>query len=204
MSREAMLAVVKKALPTHRYQHTLGVLETAVQLAERYGADVERAEAAAIFHDYAKYRPEDEMRRLIETREEVPDDILDYNKELWHAFVGAYLVQHEVGLVDQQVVDAIRYHTTGRPCMNLLEKVVYLADYIEPGRDFPGVDEVRQKAGQDLNQAVGMALKRTIRFLEEKGEKVYPLTRAAYADISDKKEESDGHTGSAKSGGGQC
>ncbi|GGK18236.1 hypothetical protein GCM10010965_09120 [Caldalkalibacillus thermarum] len=194
LNREEMFAQVKKVLTPHRYQHTIGVWQTAVRLAERYGADVEKAEAAAIFHDYAKYRPEGEMRKLIETVREIPNDLVEYNKELWHAFVGAYVVKHEVGLQDEEVLAAIRYHTTGRTGMTPLEKVVYLADYIEPGRSFPGVDDVRRTAEEDLDRAVYMALERTIRFLEERGEKVYPLSRAAYEDLKIK-EESHGDSG---------
>ena len=98
--------------------------------------------------------------------EDIPKDLLDYHHELWHAPAGAYLVQQEVGITDAEILDAIRYHTTGRVGMTLLEKVIYLADYIEPGRKFPGVDEVRQLAKHNLNQAVCQALENTIYFLE--------------------------------------
>ncbi|MCP6368247.1 bis(5'-nucleosyl)-tetraphosphatase (symmetrical) YqeK, partial [Klebsiella pneumoniae] len=81
--------------------------------------------------------------------------------ELWHAPVGAFLVRNEVGITDKEVLDAIAYHTSGRPGMTLLEKIVYVADYIEPGRRFPGVDEVRELAKKDLNAALIQSLKNT-------------------------------------------
>ncbi|MED0662605.1 bis(5'-nucleosyl)-tetraphosphatase (symmetrical) YqeK [Geobacillus thermodenitrificans] len=179
MEREQALRIVKEQLTEHRYEHTLGVVETAVKLAERYGADVKKAELAAIFHDYAKFRPVEEMKQLI-LAQNMPNDLLVYNSELWHAPVGAYLVQTEVGIDDPEVLDAIRYHTSGRAGMTLLEKIIYLADYIEPGRRFPGVDDVRRLAEEDLNRALLQAVKNTIAFLLEKGQLIYPDTIHAY------------------------
>lgn len=183
MSRQDMLNIVRQELTDSRYQHTLGVVQSALDLARRYGANEEKAEVAAIFHDYAKYRPLQEMKRLIETVPDIPNDLLAFQQELWHAFVGAYLVKERVGIDDREILDAIRYHTTGRENMTVLEKVVCLADYIEPGRNFPGVDEVRRLARLDLNRALAKSLHNTIRFLKDKGEKVYPLTLRAYESL---------------------
>jgi predicted HD superfamily hydrolase involved in NAD metabolism len=179
MERHEALEIVKKQLTEHRYQHTIGVMETAVALAEQYGADVKKAELAAIFHDYAKFRQKEEMKQVI-LEQNMPKDLLLYNSELWHAPVGAYLVEKEVGINDAEILDAIRYHTSGRPNMTLLEKVVYLADYIEPGRIFPGVDEVRELAKQDLNKALIKALQNTIQFLMNKNQAIYPDTFYTY------------------------
>ena len=168
MKRNKALEIVKKQITDHRYQHTLGVMETAIALAKRYGADEKKAELAAIFHDYAKFRDKDEMKFIIQNQGMDPE-FLNYNSELWHAPVGAYLVEKEAEVSDSEILDAIRYHTTGRPNMALLEKMIYLADYIEPGRNFPGVEEVREMAKKDLNQALIQALKNSIRvFYEEK------------------------------------
>lgn len=183
MNREEMLEAVKKQITEHRYQHTLGVVETSIQLAERYGANPKKAEIASIFHDYAKFRDPDEMAEIIRDTPTIADDLLEYHRELWHAPVGAYLVQQEAGITDEEILDAIRYHTTGRVGMSVLEKVVCLADYVEPGRHFPGVDEVRQLAQKDLNKALAQSLLNTIKFLEKKGQKVYPLTKEAYEDV---------------------
>jgi predicted HD superfamily hydrolase involved in NAD metabolism len=179
MERHEALAIVKKQLTEHRYQHTVGVMETAIELAERYGADEKKAELAAIFHDYAKFRPKEEMKQII-LEQNMPKDLLLYNTELWHAPVGAYLVEKEVGIKDDEILDAIRYHTSGRANMTLLEKVIYLADYIEPGRIFPGVEEVRELAKQDLNIALVKALQNTIQFLMKKNQAIYPDTFFTY------------------------
>lgn len=110
----------------------------------------------------------------------MPAHLLDHNPELWHAPVGAYLVQREAGVQDEDILDAIRYHTSGRPGMTLLEKVIYVADYIEPNRAFPGVDEVRKLAETDLNQALIQSIKNTMVFLMKKNQPVFPDTFLTY------------------------
>lgn len=186
MNKDEMLAIVRQQLTEQRYIHTLRVMETAIQLADRFGADPIKAEIAAIFHDYAKFRDKEEMADLIRQVEVIPKDLLDYHHELWHAPVGAYLVEQEVGIRDAEVLEAIRYHTTGRVGMSVLEKVIYLADYIEPGRQFPGVEEVRDLAKNNLDHAVRKALENTIHFLKSKQQQVYPLTELAYLDLKTK------------------
>ncbi|WP_077214045.1 bis(5'-nucleosyl)-tetraphosphatase (symmetrical) YqeK [Bacillus dakarensis] len=182
MDRNEALKIVKPQLTDHRYQHTIGVMETAIILAKKYGADEKKAETAAIFHDYAKFKPKEEMKKLI-IDEKMPAVLLDYNSELWHAPVGAFLVEKVVGIKDEDILDAIRYHTSGRKGMSLLEKVIYLADYIEPGRHFPGVDEVRKLAQEDLNLALIKAVQNTIIFLMKKNQAVFPETFEAYNDL---------------------
>jgi predicted HD superfamily hydrolase involved in NAD metabolism len=188
MEREQALTIVKKQLTEHRFQHTLGVTDTAIILAKQYGVDEKKAELAAIFHDYAKFRPKDEMREIIVTQG-MPKDLLKYNTELWHAPVGAYLAEHEAGITDQEVLGAIRYHTSGRTGMTTLEKVIYLADYIEPGRHFPGVEEVRELAKLNLNTALIKAVQNTIIFLLKKNQAIYPDTFHTYNDLIMNKEE---------------
>ncbi|KAB7708706.1 HD domain-containing protein [Bacillus aerolatus] len=190
MNREQALALVKEQITEHRYVHTLGVVESAITLAERYGADVEKAEMAAIFHDYAKFRPKAEMAAIIEQQQMDPQ-LLSFHSELWHAPVGAFLVQKEAGIADEAILNAIKYHTSGRAGMTLLEKVIYAADYIEPGRHFPGVEEVRELAKNDLDAALIQALKNTIQFLMKRNEPVYPDTFHTYNDLTKKKEDSN-------------
>jgi predicted HD superfamily hydrolase involved in NAD metabolism len=182
MDREKALSIVREQLTEHRYQHTIGVMETALSLARKYGGDEKKAELAAIFHDYAKFRPKEEMARIISEQGMEPA-LLNYNSELWHAPAGAYLVEKEAGIADREVLDAIAYHTSGRPGMSRLEKIIYLADYIEPGRHFPGVEEVREMAERDLDQALIQSVKNTIQFLLKKGQPVYPDTFHTYNDL---------------------
>ncbi|WP_064092426.1 bis(5'-nucleosyl)-tetraphosphatase (symmetrical) YqeK [Rossellomorea aquimaris] len=182
MNREEALQKVKSHLTEHRYVHTCGVMETAIQLAKKFGADEKKAELAAIFHDYAKFRNKDEMKTII-IEEKLSSDLLKFNSELWHAPVGAILVQREVGIEDQEVLDAIRYHTSGREQMTTLEKVIYLADYIEPNRQFPGVEEVRELSNTSLDKGIIKALQNTMTFLMKKNQGIYPDTFRFYNEL---------------------
>ncbi|MFJ7974979.1 bis(5'-nucleosyl)-tetraphosphatase (symmetrical) YqeK [Peribacillus sp. JNUCC 23] len=175
MKREEALEIVKKQLTERRYVHTIGVMETAIKLARQYGADEEKAELAAIFHDYAKFRPIEEMKEIV-ISENMASELLEYGDELLHAPVGAYLVQKEVGITDREVLAAISHHTSGRVNMTLLDKIVYLADYIEPGRSFPGVAEVRQLAKESLDTALLQSVSNTLAFLVKNNQAVYPDT----------------------------
>lgn len=181
MERSEALEIVKQQLTERRFQHTLGVMETAIELAKRYGADVKKAELAAIFHDYAKYRPYEEMGQII-IQQNLGRNLLTTNPEVWHGPVGAYLVQKEVGITDEEILNAIRYHTSGRPNMTLLEKIIFLADYIEPGRKFPGVEEVRNLANNDLDEAVLKATQNTIQFLVTSEQVIFEDTIHTYND----------------------
>ncbi|MFZ0370324.1 MAG: bis(5'-nucleosyl)-tetraphosphatase (symmetrical) YqeK [Halobacillus sp.] len=183
LTRNEALDYVRPALKKSRYEHTIRVTDEAVALAERFGADVKKAELAAALHDYAKYKPLDEMKRWIEQERRLPKDLLDYHHELWHGPVGAYMLEKEIGLEDSEIISAIACHTTGKKHMSVLDKVVFLADYIEPGRDFPGVEEVRDKSLTSLDQACLLALKNTAVFLINKERTVYPDTFHAYNDL---------------------
>lgn len=188
MNREYLLQATKKQLTPARWEHTLRVADTAVRLAKRMNVDPDRAEIAAILHDYCKFWPEEDLILWIE-KCHLPLDLLSYNKELWHAPVGAEVARKELGINDEDILNAIRYHTSGRPGMSKLEKIIFLADYIEPGRRFPGVDQVRELSENDLDLAVLQALNNTIIFLIERGQKVYPLTLLARNDMLDQTNE---------------
>ncbi|MGR3765107.1 bis(5'-nucleosyl)-tetraphosphatase (symmetrical) YqeK [Rossellomorea sp. NS-SX7] len=182
MDRQKALGIVKEQLTEHRYIHTCGVMETAIRLARQYGADEKKAETAAIFHDYAKFRDKNEMKQIIES-EGLSKDLLEYNSELWHAPVGALLVEREANIRDTEVLNAIRFHTSGCENMSTLDKVIYLADYIEPGRHFPGVEEVRELAEESLDKAIIKALQNTIMFLMKKNQAIYPDTFRFYNNL---------------------
>ncbi|MCJ7841808.1 bis(5'-nucleosyl)-tetraphosphatase (symmetrical) YqeK [Lederbergia sp. NSJ-179] len=183
MNREQALDILQKALGDGpRYKHSVRVLETAVGLAEKYEEDVKKVELAAIFHDYAKLMPVDQLKNWILSAKE-DSRLIDYHPELWHGPVAAYLVQKEFGMDDPDVLNAIRYHTTGRAKMSRLEKIIFLADYIEPERNFPGIQETRDLAKKNLDEAMVKALSNTIVFLLSKKSAIYPDTFEAYNDL---------------------
>ncbi|KRE52097.1 bis(5'-nucleosyl)-tetraphosphatase (symmetrical) YqeK [Paenibacillus sp. Soil724D2] len=175
MNREELIAAVKEQMPERRWLHTLGVMETSVILAKRFGGDPVKADLAAILHDYCKYWPVQEQAKIIRENG-LPQDLLDYDKELWHSHAGAYIAKEQFDIHDEEILDAIRYHTSGRVQMTLMDKIVCLADYMEPGRDFPGVDIIRDIAGQSLEKALVAGFDSTISFLIAKGKRIYPLT----------------------------
>jgi len=183
----------RRQMPEKRWIHTLGVIGAARELAERFGGDKEKAELAALLHDYAKAWPTERMERII--REQgLPQDLLEYDKELWHAHVGAWAVREAHGIADEEVLDAIRYHTSGREGMTLLEKIVCLADYIEPGRNFPGVERIRELSRHSLEEALAAAFDTTILFLVERGRPIYPLTVLARNDLLRQARGKQGHS----------
>lgn len=193
-NREELLALVRAQMHDKRYTHTLGVAESARKLAIRYGADPDKAQLAGYLHDYCKCWPVDKMFEIL-VRHEMPTDLLEGEKELWHAFAGAIVIQTDLGITDPEILQAVRYHTTGRAGMTLLEKVVCVADYIEPNRNFPGVEQIRELAEKDLDAALALALGGTIQFLIEKQKTVFPLTLSAYNDLISRKGRVGGFNG---------
>ena len=149
-----------------RRAHTQGVSDTAVQLAQKYGADTQLAARAGILHDVTKALTPGEQQALIGRWQLPVTDFERANPQLLHAKTGAAAAQSIFGESDA-VVSAIKYHTTGKPDMTALEKIIYLADMIEPNRTYPGVDAIREAAARDLDAGVLLALERTIAFLQE-------------------------------------
>lgn len=178
MNREQLMEETRGQMPARRWEHTLGVMGEAVRLAKRYGADAEKADLAALLHDYCKYWPIDEQRSQYADSGLDPD-LLRYDPQLIHGPLAAEIVRERYAIDDEEVLDAIRYHTSGRETMTLLDKIVCLADYIEPGRDFPGVHNIREIAEHSLERALVAGFDSTIQFLLSKGKKVCPLTLKA-------------------------
>lgn len=179
MDKEKAIAIVEPFLTKERMAHTLRVADTAEDLAKKNQEDASLITTASIFHDYAKYRPLDEMERIIRGSN-LPKDLLHYHHELWHGPVASILIEQEYGITNKNIKQAIRYHTTGRPDMSSFEMILFVADYIEPGRDFPGIDTVRTAAEKSLNQATWKTLQNTIQFLTGKNSTIYPDTFHAY------------------------
>ncbi|WP_026689171.1 bis(5'-nucleosyl)-tetraphosphatase (symmetrical) YqeK [Alteribacter aurantiacus] len=183
MNEKQAFESVKKQLKQARYDHTVRVVETATKLCERYGQSVEKVRLASILHDYAKYRPSGEMKNVIKTTEWLSDDWCNYGEAILHAPAGAALIREELGITDEEILHAVVFHTTGRAGMSEIEKIVYLADYIEPGRKFPGIDDVRDASEQSLDYGCLIALSNTVTFLISKGHPVYPDTIHAYNEL---------------------
>ena len=177
-----ILAVVKTKMPNKRYIHTLGVRDTAIKLAELYGESTEKAMLAAIIHDIAKYADLEWMRGVV--REQNMDSrLLPWENEILHGPVGAYIAKQQFNIDDEDILNAIRHHTTGRPGMSRLEKIIYVADMIEPNRKFEGVDELRTIAFTNLDEAMKACILHTITFLVQSHQRIYPLSIECYNEL---------------------
>ncbi|WMT42301.1 bis(5'-nucleosyl)-tetraphosphatase (symmetrical) YqeK [Paenibacillus sp. D2_2] len=181
-TRDELLDIVSAQMPARRWTHVEGVMATSVCLAERYGADPVKADLAALLHDLAKFWPIERQEAVMREHELNPE-LLEYDKQLLHSEVAAFVAEHEYGIDDPEVLDAIRYHTSGRVGMTLLDKIVCLADYMEPGRNFPGVERIRELAEHNLEQALVAGFDSTISFLIEKQKIIFPLTVLARNDL---------------------
>jgi len=172
---------LQSALSIERYIHTMGVVKAAEKLAKRYKADVAKAQYAALLHDCAKDYPPDMKRRFCREYHVPVDDIMLGTIDLTHAFLGAEVAKREYLVDDEEILDAIRYHTTGRPNMALLEKIIFIADYIEEGRKkFDTLDKARELAFEDIDKAMAFILKSTIEYVKERKRPLHPLSVEAY------------------------
>lgn len=176
MAVERYRRILGKKMDRELYDHCLRVAETAVGLAERFGADSRKAHLAGLLHDYGKALNADQLREKAVFFGLGHDRIAMAETRLLHAPVGAILIKTELGLDDSDILDAVASHTTGRSGMSLLEKVVYLSDYIEPGRDFDGVAAIRKLAAQDLDQALLAAVDSAISSVLKRKLLLHPLS----------------------------
>lgn len=163
-------------LSAKRLKHSEGVSQSAAELAKRFGEDVEQAKLAGLLHDCARGLSSNNLLQMADAFAIVVQDVERCQPVLLHAPVGAYLAQHEYGVTDPQMLKAIARHTTGGRDMTTLEKIIYLADCIEPGRDFPGIDELRRLAAADLNAAMLAAFDQSLCYVIERGLLIHPAT----------------------------
>ena len=156
-------------LSSKRLSHSIGVSNTAVELAVQYGAEPDKARIAGLLHDCARELSSNTLLQLAEGFGILVNDIELVSPFLLHAPVGACLVRMEFGVTDEEILQAIQYHTTGRPDMSLLDKVIFLADYIEPNRSFPGVQHLRKLAFRNLDKAVLAGYDLTLQHIIDQG-----------------------------------
>lgn len=180
---------MEQTLEPKRYEHTLGVAYTAANLAMVHGADVEKALTAGMLHDCAKCMSHHKQIALCK-KNHIPLSEIETEKHspLLHAKAGSCLAKKKYGVADEDILQAISYHTTGRPNMSALEKIIYIADYIEPGRerakrsyaDIQNLDEVRKMAYRDLDETLCKILSDTLDYLSQKGGLIDSMTRETY------------------------
>ena len=181
MEQNEIRKKLKKTLDKGRYVHTKGVMYTAGCLAMAYGYSVEKAMLAGLLHDCAKCIPNEEKLEMCEKNDIAINEVEAQNPFLLHAKLGAFLAEEEYGVKDPDVLHAIKVHTTGAPDMSLLDKIVFIADYIEPGRcKAAHLDQIRQLAFRDLDACLLMILRDTLQFERGRGSMIDPATQIAY------------------------
>ena len=171
------IEIVKEKLPEKRFNHSLRVAETAVKLADIYDGDKDKAELAGVLHDYSKY---DELGKMYQTvtNEQLDPELLEYKTEVLHGPIAAVKIKNKCNYTDSEVLKAIAHHTSGAKEMGIIEKIIFTADYIEPKRTQPGVDEIRDIVftEKNLDLAVYTITKANVRHLLNKDQTIYHKT----------------------------
>lgn len=165
MDIEFLKNELKKVVSEKRYNHSIGVMNTAKELARIYGVNEKKVEVAAILHDYTKNFSKDELEKI--AMKYFSDEVKDYIKitEILHGYVSAKILKDKFNIEDEEIYNAIKYHTTGRKNMSLIEKIIYISDAIEPQRDYPGVEDIRKLVKKDLNRGILLEANNKIRYL---------------------------------------
>lgn len=164
---------IKKALPTKRLMHTASVIDTALRKASENGLDKDKVFLAGLLHDMAKYVDYTKIENF-----SVPEDMPD---KVIHAFLGAHLLENNLKIEDSEIIEAVRYHTTGKPDMSKLTKLIFIADMVEDFRSYDGVDQLRECYEKyDLDSCLRECLKEEIIHLQRKNQPIYRLTLEAY------------------------
>lgn len=169
--------IVKSKMSLKRFTHTLGVVEMSEKLAKIYNADIEKCKVAALLHDICKEMDMEYIKNICKNNfmNELSEEDLE-NNEILHGFAGSYYVKTELGINDKEILNAIKYHTIGAKNMTLVEKIVYIADGIEYGRNYPSVVEIREETFKNLDKGILMEIEHKEKYLESIGKKSHPNT----------------------------
>lgn len=159
---------LKQNLKPSRYEHTLGVAETAKKLAVLNGIDKEKAEIAGLAHDVAKNLSKEEMLKIIKEHNIKLSLVEENNLNLWHSIIAPIVAEVRLDIHDEEILESLRWHTTGKEDMSVLVKIIYIADMIEPGRSFEGLEEIRKATFENLDKGVYTGLTHSIKFLIDK------------------------------------
>jgi len=184
---EKFRSLIYGNLDDNRIQHTLGVEVLARDLAKKHGLNQEAAALAALTHDMAKaYSLQDQIDKASQWKlVHDPEDLK--SPQVLHGRIAAYILRYEYKIMDQDVLNAVAHHTLGRPGMSPLEMLIYSADLTEQGRDFPGVDKLREKLYDDLRQGTLACVSRTLHYLKDTHQVIHPLTRLTYESLINEK-----------------
>lgn len=175
--------LLKKTLSPARFAHSCGVCEEAVRLAGKYGADVEKARFAGLLHDITKDYSAERQLQTIKKYSIILDKVEENTPKLWHAITGSAVLKNEYGVEDRDILNAVRYHTTAREGMSLLEQIIYLADFISADRDYDGVEKLRRAVDESLDSGMETALDFSVAELLGKKAQIHINTVEARNDL---------------------
>ncbi len=172
---------MKEALSEDRYEHTIGVMYTAESLAMRYGVDMTKAAVAGLLHDCAKCIPNAQKLKMCKKNDIEISEMEAKNPSLLHAKLGAFLAEDVYGVKDPEILNAIKWHTTGKPDMTMLDIIIYMADYIEPNRDkAPNLKQIRKLCFENIEEALYAVLEGTLSYLGNRPDMIDPMTQISY------------------------
>jgi len=165
---------LKKRVKQSRYVHSIGVMQVSIDLAKKYGLDEKRVGLAALLHDYGKALSDEQLNEYLILNGLQIDEYIRKDMQLAHGIIGADMVTKDFCISDQEILDSIRYHTYGRSGMSMMEKIIYIADYIEPSRSYEGVEQLRKTVYEDLDRGIILSIENTVKYLEGRGFSIHP------------------------------
>ena len=172
---------MKEELSDDRFEHTIGVMYTAESLAMRYGVDMTKAAVAGLLHDCAKCIPNAQKIKMCKKNDIEITEMEEKNPSLLHAKLGAYMAETAYGVEDPEILSAIKWHTTGKPDMSMLDIIIYMADYIEPNRDkAPNLKQIRKLCFENIEEALYQVLEGTLEYLGNRPDMIDPMTKISY------------------------
>lgn len=183
MTAEDYKIIIRELMGDKRYVHSVNVSKEAVRLAKKYGADPEKAAVAGILHDIAKEFSPEKQLQIIADGDIILSEVEKSSPKLWHSIAGSVYIQTELGITDVDIINAIRYHTSARAGMSLLEKVIFLADFTSEERDYPDIDVIREKAEISLEEGMLYGIRFTLKHLLRKAALISPDAIGAYNEI---------------------
>ena len=184
---EEFTEIIRKRLNEKRFIHSLNVAECAKKLADIYGGNKEKSFTAGLLHDIMKNADKSEQLQIINEGKIILTEEEKDNPKLWHAIAGAEYMRNKLNVRDEEIIDAVRYHTTGKKNMSLLAKIIYIADYISDDRDYPGIEEIRAAAYESLEKAMMIGLEFSIKEIVGRKQIIHPDSIDAYNELILKK-----------------
>ena len=176
-------SLIKTRMGEYRYIHSVNVSKKAVELAKIYGGDTEKAMIAGMLHDITKETPVEEQLKIITEGGIILDDVEKSSSKLWHPISGSVYIRDTVGITDSDIINAVRFHTTGRAGMSLLEKIIFVADFTGDERNYNGVEIMREKSLRSLEEAMLYGLQFTINDLSKRMMTIHPNALACYNEL---------------------